>query len=129
MAMFIRNLEGAFAGMLALTFWLSASAEPLQLLSTRDPSQPVPAGGNGDSWGPVISSDSRYVLFASTADNLVVNSSNNPIPSLAVPKMNVFRRDRLNHMTELISVNLSGNGGGNGDSIPRMFSTNGQYVL
>ena len=85
-----------------------ALAGPFQLVSVLDPSQAPPAGGSGDSWAPVISPDGRYILFASTANNLVLTSTTNPIPALLPPKLNVFLRDRTNATTTLVSVNLSG---------------------
>ena len=106
-----------------------AIAGPLQLVSVLDPSQAPPAGGSGDSWAPIISLDGRYVLFASAANNLVLTSNTNAIPALAPPRLNVFLRDRTNGTTTLVSVNLSGTGGGNGDSWPSALSTNGQYAL
>lgn len=78
---------------------------------------------------PIISPDGRYVLFASTANNLVLTASNAPIPVLAPASINVYLRDRASNVTTLVSVNLAGTGGGNGDSIPFALSTNGQYAL
>jgi Tol biopolymer transport system component len=105
-------------------------AGPLQSVSVADKRQPPPAGGSGDSLGPIISQDGRYVLFASTANNLVVlGASNTPLPVLIPPRLNVFLRDRTNGTTTLVSANLAGTGGGNGDSLPVSISTNGQYVL
>lgn len=77
----------------------------------------------------IISPDGRYVLFASTAGNLTLNSNGVAIPSLFPASMNVYLRDRTNGTTRLVSVNLSGTGGGNGNSWPQGISTNGQYVL
>src|SRR5262249_10132676 len=71
----------------------------------------------------------RYVLFASTANNLVLSSSNNPLPMIPLAKLNVFLRDRANGTTTLVSVNLAGTGGGNGDSVPTALSTDGRYPL
>jgi Tol biopolymer transport system component len=99
------------------------------LVSARDPSQAPPAGGGGDSLAPIISPDGRYVLFASLANNLMLNTNNLPIPVVFPSKLNVFLRDRTNLTTTLVSVNLSGLAGGNGDSIPTGISSNGQYVL
>jgi Tol biopolymer transport system component len=45
------------------------------------------------------------------------------------PAMNVFLRDRTNATTTLVSVNLTGTNGGNGDSVPAGLSTDGRYVL
>ena len=110
-------------------FTVPVIGQPLPLVSVRDPSQGAPGGGSGDSWAPIISPDGRYVLFASTANNLVLTSGTNPMPAHFPPSLNVFLRDRTNGTTTLISVNLSGTGGGNGDSLPSAVSTNGRYVL
>src|SRR5678815_3425819 len=113
----------AFAG-LGL---LSVRAAPFELISGRDPFQAPPSGGGGDSWGPILSSDGRYVLFASTANNLLLTSNNTALPMHGLAKLNVFLRDRTNGSTTLVSVNLNGVGG-NGDSIPTGISTNGRYA-
>jgi Tol biopolymer transport system component len=78
---------------------------------------------------PIITPDGRYVLFASTANNLALTSSNTPFPAQGSPKINVFLRDRTNGTTTLVSINLAGTGGGNGDSLPIELSTNGQFAL
>ena len=119
------------AVLFAFGFFLavSAMAASLQLVTTIDPSVGPPVSGGGDSMNPIISPDGRYVLFASTADNLALTSSNTPFAAQGSPKMNVFLRDRTNATTVLVSVNLAGTGGGNGDSIPIEISTNGQYAL
>ncbi len=120
-----------WAALLAIATWLSVpvTAQPLQLVSALDRLQAPPAGGSGDSCAPVISPDGRYVLFASTANNLVLASNNNPIPAFFLPRLNVFLRDRTNGTTTLVSVNRSGTAGGNGDSMPSAVSTNGRYAL
>jgi len=46
-----------------------------------------------------------------------------------LPTLNVFLRERASNTTTLVSVNLTGTGGGNGDSLPVGISTNGQRVL
>jgi hypothetical protein len=78
---------------------------------------------------PIVSADGRYVLFSSTANDLLLATNNRPIPGLALPKLNAFVRDRTNDVTTFVSVNLSGVGGANGDSFPTAISTNGSYVL
>jgi hypothetical protein len=108
---------------------LPVTAAFLQLVSQPDPSLLTSAGAGGDSVDAIISPDGRYVLFASTAGNLILNSNGVAIPSLFPAGMNVYLRDRTNGTTQLISVNLSGTGGGNGNSWPQGISTNGQYVL
>ena len=83
-------------------------------------------GGSGDSGLSIISPDGRYVLFASTANNLTLTNNNN----FVLPcRFNVFLRDNLAQTTTLVSVNQAGTGGGNGDSFPTGLSTNGQFAL
>src|SRR6185437_9671954 len=83
----------------------------------------------GDSYLPVVSHDGRYVLFGSTADNLVSSGTNRPSPALLPAPLNVYLRDRAQGATVLVSVNSDGTGGGNGDSLPVGISTNGRYAL
>src|SRR5439155_24381501 len=102
-----RGAVCAFSACIAL----SAAAGPFQLVSVRDPSQPPPAGGSGDSWGPILSPDGRFALFSSTANNLVTASNGNALPVLIAPHLNVFLRDRTAGTTTLVSVNFTGTGG------------------
>lgn len=104
-------------------------AEPLSLVSVREGAQAPPAPGDGDSMAPILTPDSRYVLFASTADNLVAINGSNSLPKLIIPMLNVFRRDRSNDSTTLVSVNLSATGGGDGNSLPTAISDDGRYAL
>src|SRR5690348_14544053 len=115
--------------MLAVGLSLSAGAGPSKLVSGINPGEPPPAGGGGDSSMPIISLDGRYVLFASTANNLTLTSNSNPLPALIPPKLNVFLRDRASNTTVLVSVNLARSGGGNGDSLPSGLSDDGRYAL
>lgn len=103
-----------------------SSLLPVSVVNT--PANP-PSGGSSDSFSPIISDDGRYVLFASLANNLALLNVPNPAPAPVPPVLSVFLRDRLNQTTRLVSVSLDGAGGGNGDSMPRGISTNGQYVL
>lgn len=114
---------------IALSLQINVHAQPLRLVSARDASQPLPAGGNGDSIGPIVSPDGRYVLFASTANNLLLNSNHNPIATGLLPAFNVYLRDRTNGTTSLVSINLAGDGGGSGDSSPVALSGDGRYAL
>jgi len=63
---------------------------------------------NGNSGGPRLSADGRIVAFVSTADNLTANSG--------LTNVNVFVRDRLTGVTELVSANLAGAGSAAGGS-------------
>jgi hypothetical protein len=109
-------------------FWTaSAWCAPFQLVSKRG-AGPAPAGGSGDSGSAIISPDGRFVLFASTANNLVLTTNGTALPIPGAPRLNVFLRDRTNNTTTLVSANFAGSGGGNGDSIPTALSTNGQFA-
>lgn len=66
-------------------------------------------GGDGDSYGAVISADGRYVVFTSFAGNLVADDANS-LPDL-------FVRDLAAGTTRLVSVNRAGTGGGNGPTL------------
>ena len=107
--------------------FLSLAAN-LQLVSALDSSNDSPASANGDSYFPIISPDGRYVLFASTANNLVPTNSGGPVPTVLLHTLNVFLRDRLSGTNILVSANLAGNGA-NWNSLPSGISTNGQYAL
>ena len=108
---------------------LLATANPLQLISLRDPSLTAAQGGNGDSGPAIISPDGRYVLFSSAANNLTLTINSNPIPVLIPAHINVYLRDRTNGTTTLVSVNLTGTGVGNDDSFATGISSNGRYAL
>jgi len=118
-------------GIAVLQVWFVAIAQgsSFQLVSAPGPQFVASAGAAGDSYLPVVSRDGRYVLFGSTADNLVAPGTNRPIQALLPSPINVFLRDRTNSSTMLVSVNSDGTAGGNGDSLPIGISTNGRYAL
>ena len=109
--------------------WRASAGPALHLVSLADPQLGPPSGGGGDSYAPILSRDGRYVLFASTANNLATVASNRPSAALFPAPLNVFLRDRVQDSTVLISVNLDATGGGNADSLPIGVSTNGRYAL
>lgn len=79
------------------------------------------ASGNGDSQKPTISADGRYVAFESTANNLVANDNNST-------SSDIFVRDLQTGTTTLLSVNSSGTGSGNQESLGAVISANGRLV-
>src|SRR5712671_426959 len=118
---------------ISLAVWFSSAGivcgvGNLQLVSARDSTMAAPAGGSGNSDLPIISADGRYVVFASTAGNLVSDPNAGPVSGLGPRSLQVFVRDRFAGTTSLVSVNLAGVPG-NGDSFPAAISTNGQFVL
>lgn len=111
------------AGLWAVMFSLVlvGRADGVRLVSSVAGNVNRPAGGNGPSVAPQLTPDGRFVLFASSASDLVTNRTD----SFA---LNLFLRDRASNTTTLVSANLNGNGG-NGDSFPGQVSTNGRYVV
>jgi Tol biopolymer transport system component len=99
----------------------SAARGP-QLVSSRDASLALPAGGNGDSVPATISPDGRYVLFASWASDLTTNA-------IGQFDVQLYRRDRRTGSTVLVSANATGLGGGNAPSLSGAMSANGRYVV
>jgi Tol biopolymer transport system component len=78
------------------------------------------AAGNGMSTDPAISADGRYVVFTSTATNLVTGDTNGA--------SDVFVRDLLEGTTLLVSVNANGVSGNRASYSP-MISADGRAVL
>jgi len=78
------------------------------------------AGKQGDnaSFSPVISSDSRYVAFESTATNLVTPATTN---------LQIFRKDMLTGEVRLVSADSAGVQGDN-VSTHTTISSDGRYV-
>ena len=100
----------------------SLYAGPVQLLSARNSSVALPAGGNGNSVAPAMTADGRFVVFSSSASDLVPGDNGQLC-------LDVFVRDRASNTTVLVSANCNGTGGGNGNSMFGSVSTNGQYVV
>ncbi len=74
--------------------------------------------GNGSSIRPDISANGRFVVFSSSADNLV------PGPQLF---HQVFLRDRALGRTERVSQNAAGNEGDGTSDLP-VVSANGRFI-
>ena len=88
------------------TLAFMSHGDPLTAVSQRDPSV-VLTPGAGDSMGPVLSRDGRYVVFGSSAFDLVPAQS--PVSTRPVPGvLGVYMRDRLTGQTTLLSSNLPG---------------------
>jgi prepilin-type N-terminal cleavage/methylation domain-containing protein len=127
------NVHGSrrYIELLAVVIGLGwrAAGGPFELITPRGSALAPPSGGSSDSVAPIISPDGRFVLFASLANNLVLNSNGSPIPLLFPPKLDVYLRDRSNQTTALVSVNLTGLAGGNDNSLPAGLSADGRYAL
>lgn len=74
---------------------------------------------NKDSWQPAMSSDGRYVVFASDATNLVTADSNG--------MTDIFVRDRTTNTTKRVSLDVS-SGQSDGFSYNPVISNDGRYV-
>jgi Tol biopolymer transport system component len=101
---------------------LHAASSPPVVVSVPDQSLVGPATGNGDSTAPRLTPDGRFVLFVSTANNLVVGDNSHQF-------VDVFVRDRASNSIILVSANLNGTGGGNGNSGWPSISADGRYVV
>jgi Tol biopolymer transport system component len=78
------------------------------------------AESNDDSMDPAVSSDGRFVVFASSASNLVAVDANGVD--------DVFVRDRLAGTTALVSFDCAGNPGDAPSSTPDL-SDDGQEIV
>jgi Tol biopolymer transport system component len=78
-------------------------------------------GGNRDTRSSRVTADGRYVLFLSTASDLVANDTNDAT--------DVFVRDRANDNLILISANQARNGTGNRLSGNPVISADGRTVV
>lgn len=111
------------------TAYLCCGAEQQQTISLKHSSAPVATGAGGESSGAIMTPDGRYVLFASTARNLVLTASSTAFEGKAMPLLNVYRHDRMEQRTLLITPSRSGTEFGNGNSVPVALSTNGLLAL
>lgn len=79
--------------------------------------------GNNQSYAPLISTDGRYVIFQSKADNLVANMPANPSGA-----GQLFRRDLQTGTTVLVSKDAAGTGVANGSIYAPTISPDGRFV-
>ena len=100
---------------------LSAFAAPSPIRLGAGPTQPTLSGAGG-SFAPSFSGDGRSIVFLSQARNLVTNDDRAPF-------LDVFVRNRQTGLTQLVSVNRSGTGGGNADAAFASVSADGQRIV
>ena len=105
-------------GQMAAFLFRALSSRGFEIVSVSTEGVP----GNGLSFAHAISSDGRYVSFASHADNLVSGDTNGA--------SDVFVRDRVSGTTERVSVGVGGqaNGEETGTSGTDI-SDDGRYVV
>lgn len=77
--------------------------------------------GNGNSDPARISSDGRFIVFESTATNLVANDTNG--------QSDIFVHDQLNCITSRVSLSNSGLQASDGGSTNPQISSDGRYVV
>ncbi len=96
------------------------TGETIRVSVANDGSQANGSSGS-DGWGnaPAISADGRFVVFESTATNLVPNDTNGT--------RDIFIRDTANGTTRLVSVASNGAQGNAASSIPSV-SAKGNLV-
>lgn len=123
-----RAVPTALITLILLCAGSTSVAQGLKLISTADPALRSSVG-NGDSAGPVLSPDGRFVLFASSAENLVVLGTNGVVSSGLPHPLNVYIHDRLTGSNTLVSADIAGLAGGNEASVPLAISTNNRYAL
>lgn len=109
---------------LRLAILLAAFTPLLHIRGQNAAAPPDPSvlslSASGDSFPSGISSDGRFVLFTSRADNLAPNDSNGS-------GADIFLRDRSDRKTILVSG--SAQGSGNGDSCCAAISPDGRWVV
>jgi Tol biopolymer transport system component len=86
----------------------------------RVSSAPAGADSNGESRQPAISSDGRFVVFASDASNLVAGDTEN--------RTDIFLRDRVAGTTQRVSQDVHGVGG-NGISKDPDITPDGTFIV
>ena len=106
-----------------LLLGLTAAMDSYAAQATRAISVPAlpSVTGSGNAYAPEFSANGRYVAFLSHASNLVTNDD-------LAPHLDLFVRDLVTRNTILVSVNVTGHGGGN-DSIGSFsLSSNGNWI-
>ena len=89
-------------------------------LTTRVSISSLGAEGNGGSFRPSISGDGRFVVFDSTASNLVPSDGNG--------QSDIFVHDRLTGITTRVSVDSAGTEAAGGASSNATISSDGRIV-
>ena len=80
------------------------------------------APANGSCYEPAINANGRYIAFVSDATNLAKGRDDNRSPD-------VFVRDTLRNVTELISRGADSKNAGNGASLHPAISSDGRFVV
>lgn len=78
------------------------------------------ASANGASSNPLISADGRYIVFTSTASDIVNGDGNNAT--------DIFWYDTQQQQMRMVSRDITGNASANGASLNPVISSDGRYV-
>ncbi|MEJ2406990.1 MAG: calcium-binding protein [Candidatus Thiodiazotropha sp.] len=116
-----RWLRGALSVLLALgalQIVLASSKGSVELISVNNQGAD---SGNESSIIPLVSANGRFVVFGSSANDLVSMDTNG--------QTDVFARDLKTGATSLVSVNKLGTDSGNGSSSAFMISADGRFVV
>ncbi len=98
-------------------FWYDANSDSTTKISISNNNSP----GNNRSIRPRISSNGRYVVYLSEADNLVAGDTNNAA--------DIFRVDLQSFDVERVSVSATGTQGDLGAAPEYALSPDGRYVV
>ena len=77
---------------------------------------------NGSSFRPALSQDGQFVVFESTATNLIAGGTTTGVT-------HIYRRDHTAGTIALVSVDSGGGNQGNGNSTQARVSADGRYVV
>ena len=114
------------SSMAALVLTGAVVGQVVESLSSSTPDPFRSQSSAGDSLSPLFRAGGRFIVFASSADNLVPADGNGPLV------YDVFRQDLVTGETLLISVAVAdagGSSGSNGSSTPLDVSTDGNRIL
>ncbi|MCC6234231.1 MAG: PD40 domain-containing protein, partial [Verrucomicrobiales bacterium] len=124
----VHAVRAKWSVLVAVSLWLDGRAASAQWAAPERVSVPDPGvvgvvrvTGNGESDSPRLSRDGRFVVFASSASDLVTNDLNGV-------RRDVFVRELATGQTTLISVTPEGRSG-NGDSFAPDLSADGRFVV
>lgn len=111
------NLDSKDTSTISDIYWRDLEAGITKLVSVNAAGA---AGGNAASLDASVSDDGRFVVFSSTATDLIAGDNNGV--------SDVFMRDMALDTTRVVSINLLGTGPANGASQQSSISDNGLFV-
>jgi hypothetical protein len=125
----MRAIVSVLWGASLLLIFTAFRVPAADLASVPNASFSLSVSGGGDSFLSGMSPDGRYILFASSAQNLVKRSNGLPYLTPSAFAVNAFLHDRQLGTTTLLSADPGEISEASADAVPIAVSTNGQYVL